>query len=584
MAILGPQSNLDELTESLTPELLVQLAADVLAERGHRGIRITDGPGDGCRDIHSNYRRRGRHLTQCKFKEAAGRSVTSADVGELPLGMLKLKYEHGLFVTNGRISPQAKRELLDNFPDYSLDFLDGLSLAREVSDSAVLSALWISNAKFDRVNVAISVPVILRDLDADRPITLGRVPRLLDDIRSAIEAEMPTVTCLIDPDAHAHLLRFDPYRTPAFPNALEGTMTTMRTLELTFRGAVSLSAVPHLRDAIVRNIAAQVRRTGSDAPTRNFALRLGTPQIVPLSGNRAGARYEVPIPCETFWSNESGTTSEAAMLRPTRYFGDESDRLHSWVERSDARVSESSWVRLFHLDYDICVDCRVTTAPSVEHLVRNAATRVALADRWMRSLFALIPSDSEAPTQLPVASFATSVSNGRLIGWLHPELEDGVLQIGDNSEPIPSSLSPLLRRLGISTGAPPTAELAASIEAVLESAGHTGGLLSPEQARAILMFHFGDPIPDTELVEFRTCDVLTGFHRIPSPLVPACRQVRLEMVWRNESLTEQQREDQELARSAVSELTALAHAFYGEAAEVGVIATKHKGAPEPVAL
>lgn len=40
MAILGPQSNLDELTESLTPELLVQLAADVLAERGHRGIRI----------------------------------------------------------------------------------------------------------------------------------------------------------------------------------------------------------------------------------------------------------------------------------------------------------------------------------------------------------------------------------------------------------------------------------------------------------------------------------------------------------------------------------------------------------------
>src|SRR5215213_1678388 len=115
MSVLGPSDQLAALSRNLTPRLLTELVSDILTIWGQTNIRITDGPGDGCRDIHSIDREKQKTLSLCKFHQDISKTVSSKEMGELPMGMVKLGYAKGVFVTNGEISPQAKREFLDNY-------------------------------------------------------------------------------------------------------------------------------------------------------------------------------------------------------------------------------------------------------------------------------------------------------------------------------------------------------------------------------------------------------------------------------------------------------------------------------------
>src|SRR5215212_2281425 len=69
MSVLGPSDQLAALSRNLTPRLLTELVCDILTIWGHTNIRITDGPGDGCRDIHSIDLEKQKTLSQCKFHE-----------------------------------------------------------------------------------------------------------------------------------------------------------------------------------------------------------------------------------------------------------------------------------------------------------------------------------------------------------------------------------------------------------------------------------------------------------------------------------------------------------------------------------
>jgi len=543
MAILGPSSNLDSLTNSLDPDLLVRLAADILAERGHDDIRVTDGPGDGCRDIHSTDPEGERYLTQCKFKEDPTKTVTNADASELPIGLMKLGYQRGLFVTNGRISPPAKREYLDNYPGYKLDFLDGLALTREICDSAMLLALWVHGDKLEKANAALSIPFIIRDLIHDRPVALKDLEAALETLAARIRQRFGRFTCLVDADAPMHMMRFDPYRPPSFASAGEGTRATLRAAEFTFRGDVSRAEFHPLRDAIVEALPS-VLQGGADVP-QVFAFRVGSPQIVPLSGSCAGARYDIPEAPTTYWCTSSGTATESAMLCPTWYSGDEESRLHGWVERSDARVSESSWVRLFHPEHNACVDCRIITTPSVEQRLRRDAIRSACLRRWEQSIFVLVPRDllNLLEKEVPKPGLRCFVGNGVVMGWLHSELADGAVRFTNEHEPLSPGFVKVAEKMGMRGGGAPEEEIMKAVMAALGKIGHKEGLLPPRMARHVLAFHHADPIPDNDTVEYRTCDVLLAFNNLPSPLVPGCRKLRLETVWKNEGMAAERFDD-----------------------------------------
>jgi hypothetical protein len=67
MTVIGPDDLVAALSRNLNPQLLVELTHDLLAVEGHTNIKILDGPGDGCRDIHSIDHDGNTVLSQCKF-------------------------------------------------------------------------------------------------------------------------------------------------------------------------------------------------------------------------------------------------------------------------------------------------------------------------------------------------------------------------------------------------------------------------------------------------------------------------------------------------------------------------------------
>src|SRR5579862_6413970 len=113
MRITGPTADPSRFLTELNPGKLASLVADILSVKGHEHVRIVDGPGDGGRDIHSQDEFGRPHVAQCKFRGDTTGSVSSREISELPMAMAKFGYQQGLFATNGRISPQAKREFID---------------------------------------------------------------------------------------------------------------------------------------------------------------------------------------------------------------------------------------------------------------------------------------------------------------------------------------------------------------------------------------------------------------------------------------------------------------------------------------
>ena len=96
------------------------------------------------------------------------------------MAMTKLGYNRGLFVTSAKISPQAKREYLNDYPDIILDFLDGGELAKEVLANGMLTALWWEGSRFSEVNVSTVFPLIVRCHHKDAPFSPFRTTEKQD--------------------------------------------------------------------------------------------------------------------------------------------------------------------------------------------------------------------------------------------------------------------------------------------------------------------------------------------------------------------------------------------------------------------
>src|SRR5687767_11947133 len=111
MSVLGP-NEIQSFLHKLDERTLLDVCTDILVTEGHTNIRIMDGPGDGQRDIHSIDGNGNKYLTQSKYHANLSHSVPAKELGEVVLGMVRLGYKHGLFVTSTKVSPQAKRDCL----------------------------------------------------------------------------------------------------------------------------------------------------------------------------------------------------------------------------------------------------------------------------------------------------------------------------------------------------------------------------------------------------------------------------------------------------------------------------------------
>jgi hypothetical protein len=53
MPISGPSDKTAEFIAGFDEKKFVDCVRDILAIKGHSDLKVVDGPGDGCRDIHS---------------------------------------------------------------------------------------------------------------------------------------------------------------------------------------------------------------------------------------------------------------------------------------------------------------------------------------------------------------------------------------------------------------------------------------------------------------------------------------------------------------------------------------------------
>jgi Restriction endonuclease len=476
---------LQVLTQSLDPGTLLELASDVLSNRQHSGVRITDGPGDGGRDLHSVDRGGVQWVTQCKYHDRAETASSSKELGELPLALVKRGLRCGLFITNAKISPQAKREYLDSFPGLTLEFIDGMALVRELRASAVLSGLWLSS---DSRPASYSFPVIVRRHSDDGPYPLGKNAFLLYRATLSVMESFPEVDATFA-DVELDDSLFEPYRLPDSPQQQEGLFLPFRGTECRVRGRLKLADVPRVAHHIGFSIAGFLR-----SAHEGVTVRVGTPTMTPLGGEDAGARIRLD-------------SSAQSVVATKEYLGTESDFVGvdhpRWSAESDANQTEAGWIRLYAKDLDAAVNAEMFSPVTRSQGLMKRMMRAWGMKRWSGSVQALLPSWGEEwpydNLDEPDESVAWPWGSLHLCGWL--------------DDIVPARVRELKAALAAIPGAT---------------------LVSPDAARHMLGVLGNDPFPDTDVFRFGTAELSLwcGELDAPSPIRPESRRLSATICFR----------------------------------------------------
>ncbi len=125
-----------------------RLVEDVLVEvEGHVAVDVTDGPGDEKQDILT-LRDGTRHLVQCKHTSNLEKKSSGDDLDLLFSACHRKTCKEGLFVTNGELTPQAKRYVTDaeykrlDAEEPTLDYWDARRLWDRISRSPAILSKW----------------------------------------------------------------------------------------------------------------------------------------------------------------------------------------------------------------------------------------------------------------------------------------------------------------------------------------------------------------------------------------------------------------------------------------------------------
>jgi hypothetical protein len=256
----GKDDEKRKLLTSLKPSDFPSLVADILYfSKGHRLIRVMDGPGDGCRDIQSADKDNVTVLTQCKCFADPEKVLGSPDANELVVALTKFGRTRGILATTGRYSPQLKREFTDSFPALHLDWLDGADIADEVFSNPALHRAWVNGTSVGRATFFVKIPFVVRRARDDA--SLEQKDQDLNDGLSIEHA------CLIDLGA---LERFRPPETVSWTESIGPKIWSAGLLS---RHPPDLHALESLHGDALQRAFGSVDET--------LIVRFGTPYLAP---------------------------------------------------------------------------------------------------------------------------------------------------------------------------------------------------------------------------------------------------------------------------------------------------------------
>lgn len=522
MAVLGLHDH-ERFLHKLNEASLLDLCADILAIVGHTNIRITDGPGDGQRDIHSIDSDGKKCLTQSKYHRDLNQSVSAKELGEVVLGMVRLGYGKGLFITSAKISPQAKRDCLNDYPNYSVDYLEGWEIVRKVFENLILKAIWYDGQSLEKISYTIIVPLLARDLETDKPLPLLHPHAdILDGNkftagRSEIQIKLQR--------SKTSTQVFGEYRSPKIKTFGELGSSQVSVTEAILSGVLYLEDVNDIMPILGNEIVDHVRNL--NAGKIHFAILLGKPSLTPLGGEASGARIELhDFEPKTLVYHQGNTSSEIDWILPSKDLG--------WVLPQRPSVSQAEWIRWYNLTNDLCLDVLIHCPPSDQIKWQFVEQRNFVMKWWKESLFMLVPSIlvknwKENNIVEPTKSY-TSDKDTSLCIWLHPTLSSPIVEFPIESEHEP--WEPSFSKDNLNEVKNDLQKIRSSIE------GFGGTLIDPEKARHMVAIHDHDPYPDVEIAEFQARHLAYDVYTVPTPIDPASRRFQFSVCWLVKTKTE----------------------------------------------
>ncbi len=511
--MLAGKSDVRKLLTSLDPVSLVRLTADVLFATGFHGVRITDGPGDGMRDIHAIHESGFELLVQCKHHVEAEKTCSSAETGELPVALMKFGLRHGLFATNARISPQAKKEFLSDYPDFNLWFLDGDQLARTVLHHPVLRAIWFDGVELVHATTAISFPLIIREHSSDASFLFPE--ESVAEFQRRLSECLSPRTVMVSA-ASLDGASFEPYRAPTPLTAEEGPFPFLRCTDVRVVGITALhdlSEVAYLIGGAAVEVARNVRAGG-------YTARIGRARATMLSGDIRGS--EVPLDVEPL-SVVCTPTSDP--LREEEFIAFDRSR---WTAESDARVSEADDIRLYNLKLDVAATYEIRGRPSLSRRTMDDARLECFIANWRKSVHALVPAfDRWNYSDIPQPDdwIASHVPGRTICSWFIGDINFGmqVFRTINGSSPIERAVPDN------------TIALAETREALGKWAD--AEILDPDVAYHMIAIVGTDQFHRLTEETHNTAEVTHYPKSIPSPIIPMSRTISILAAWKHSGCT-----------------------------------------------
>lgn len=519
--VLGTSGNANAFLKNLDERKLVDLCADLLTVERHSDVVITDGPGDGQRDIHSKNAKGEKHLTQSKFHSNISQSISAKELGEVVLGMVRYGYRSGLFITNAKISPPAKRDCLDTYPDYSVEFIDGWELVKRVFGNLVLKAIWYDGVSLNRVSYTLIVPAVARDLETDKPLRL--LPYDKDGLQGGTLSVNRTQVQVRFQRASANAPVFGAYRSPQVRTVIELGTSHISVAEIVLSGVIYLEDIADLLPKVGSEVSEYIK--GIYPSKQHFAVLLGCPLLTPLGGEAAGARIELKEYWPTtFVYHDDVVEDEWDWLLPTQESG--------WLAPKFRQSSQSGWIRWYNPKLDICLDVTIRSSASDEVKWMVEERRDFFTRWWGESLFLLLPATLQnrwAETKLPEPSYWYQWNNEKALGvWLHPIFDSPLRPLTVEYDEEANASSPLQPHID---------NVQVEINHIRAQAEGLGGVvIEPTKARHMIAILDKDPFPVSDIFEYDSDSLIFKPESIPTPINPSSRRVTFTVCWLIKSL------------------------------------------------
>lgn len=474
------------------------LIADILVLHfNHKNVKVVDGTGDGKRDVFSINARGEKVVTQCKFHYDFNKTSGTKETDEIVIALTKFKCSNGLFCTSGKLSPQSKREYLDNYPDFDLEWLEGHEIVDIVLDSPILRKIWFEGEKIHLLKNSISVPFIIRQLPEDAEVPLKKSIEFKLDEGTEIEIKERS---LFNPN------QFRPFNNLTIRNS-GSHFGSVFAFEVVLTGNVYLNSIDRLKTEVMKVLASDITETPESSYT---AVRFGIPHFPEnkdLYRKYKVEKFNFPVNSETFILKNGEIIEEYDFLIELSPDWKRPDRIHM------SQLSDFCFYNKMHdLAFYIYYAC-AAQEDLHPHVTRHIEVEKII---WRKSLFlsgeAGIKQHFEDYPPDKVYSFGP---NAELACWMHPR---PIMYSADMSEFEKSLFHE---------------EFENEKKKLLEFANSQNlECIGWEKASKIAALNDDDPFPNNPETSYRIVDILEEFHTIPSPIKPEKREFIFECVWK----------------------------------------------------